>query len=210
MSVLLFRWGVGGAAAVGRPRVVGDSSDAAVSRRWRRRRRTKCSFYFIFFAYSLLLFPLYTFLNPKYPNTKPRLLDLKKTKGKKGRKTTFESVWKEVWCRCCRRSDSRKPVSETSSLCALNQIFFFFFAADSVPAFFVLCDLLLVLGTDVSSWCVKMIVVKIDVVICVDLVWCAILVVKLSQVLCKIVFGPCEFFGCRNCPPWLCLQVLLL
>jgi len=80
---------------------------------------------------------------------------------------------------------------------------FAFVMLESVPIFFVLCDLLLVLGTDVSSWCMKMIVVKIDVVICVNLVWCAILVVKLSQVLCKIVLqvfdellAVCTFLCC--------------
>ena len=49
-------------------------------------------FFTFFLLYSLLLLPLYTFLHPKSPNTNPRLLDLKKTKGKKVRKkTTFES-----------------------------------------------------------------------------------------------------------------------
>jgi len=41
------------------------------------------SLFLIFLALSLLHLPVYSILNPKPPNTNPKLLDLRKTKGKK-------------------------------------------------------------------------------------------------------------------------------
>jgi len=45
----------------------------------------KSSFFQFFFAYSLLLLLLCTFLHPKFPNTKPKFLDLQKNETKERR-----------------------------------------------------------------------------------------------------------------------------
>jgi len=51
-------------------------------------------FYLFFYIFSSSFPSLYSILNPKSRNTNPKLLDLKKTKGKKEKKTTFvSSVW---------------------------------------------------------------------------------------------------------------------
>jgi len=45
--------------------------------------------FFIFYVFSSSFPSLYSILNPKSPNTNPKLLDLKKTKGKKERKENY-------------------------------------------------------------------------------------------------------------------------
>ena len=62
--------------------VVGGRSDAAVGRHWRRRRRTNPLFFCFFFALTLLLPLLYSFLGSKHPKSLLKGLDLKKKERK--------------------------------------------------------------------------------------------------------------------------------